>query len=326
MRFHLDRPLEGLPNLSCEIWDSHVHLWDAAAFPVFDKLAAVYGVRRYMGIASPEVKRTLEQRGQAVKLAFALYLPIDAFARHDTKRLLSEVEEAQEQGYTMVKMWFGPRFLDFSEVPKPFAISLDAFDPVFTRIEEYELSLDIHVADPDVWYHRNYVDVKRYRTKRQAIDEFATVLERHPGLRAISVHFGSLPEPENLSLLSSLLDAYPNLYIDTASTRWVIRELGREPLLTRSFIMKYQTRILFASDLSVGWNDEDEGYHAKRYWAQRLFWETDVKNVPLPFPDEDSDSQPTVINGLNLPRGVLENLYGRNARRFFQRYPPFSAA
>jgi hypothetical protein len=279
-----------------------------------------------MGIASPEVKGSLERKLKAGRCTFALYLPIDAFARHDTDRLLTAVDEAQAQGYAIVKMWFGPRFLDFSNARKPFAISLPAFDPVFARLEEYGLPVDVHVADPDVWYRRTYLDTERYRTKRQAIEEFNAVLERHPGLRAISVHFGSLPEPENLSLLSSLLDAHPNLYVDTASTRWVIRELGRKPEMARGFIMRYQKRILFASDLSVGLNDEEDSYYAKRYWAQRLFWETEVKKVPLPFPDEDSENGSTVINGLNLPLDVLENLYWKNASNFFTRDQPSEAA
>lgn len=319
LRFHLDKPLEGLRPPACKIWDAHIHIWDAGDFSEFEKWADVYEVQRYTGIAAPDVKRTLEQGGKADKITFAFYLPIDAFAHHDTHRLLSAVEEAREHEYALVKMWFGPRFLDFSRADKPFAISLPAFDQVFSRIEEYELPIDIHVADPDIWYERKYLDVKRYRTKRQAIDEFIAVLERHPRLRTISVHFGSLPEPENLPLLASMLDKYNNLYIDTASTKWMVRELGREPREARKFIVKYQKRILFASDLSVGWGDRTESYYAERYWAQRLFWETDVENVPLPFPDEDGENRATTINGLALPHNVLENLYWRNARNFFSK-------
>jgi hypothetical protein len=317
VRFQQDKPLDGLPLLPCKIWDAHLHIWDANAFSEFEKWADVYGVQRYTGIALPDVKRVLEQRGKADKFSFALYLPIDAFAHLDTQKLLTAVEEAREYNYDMVKMWFGPRFLDFSNTSKPFAISLSQFDPVFSRIEDYDLPIDIHVADPDIWYTRKYQDVKRYRTKKRAINEFITVLNRHPRLRAISVHFGSLPEPENLSLLASMLDNYPNLYVDTASTKWIVRELGREPHSARKFIIKYQKRILFASDISVGWGDKTESYYATRYWAQRLFWETDVKNAVLPFEDRDNEEGSTVINGLDLPSSVLENLYWKNAQYFF---------
>jgi hypothetical protein len=316
MEFNLARAQDGLPAPPCSIWDAHLHIWDADGFPAYERWAGAFGVTRYLGIAAPEVKRLLEQRGKAENIVFALYLPMDAFAHHDARTLLSAVEEARKSNYAMVKMWFGPRFLDFANAQRSFDLSLPEFDGVFSRIEDYALPIDIHVADPDVWYARKYRDAGRYRSKRRAIDEFATVLERHPGLRVISVHFGSLPEPENLPLLSSLLDNHPNLCIDTASTKWMIRELGRAPGEARDFIIKHQRRILFASDLSVG-TDEGADYYATRYWAQRLFWETDVRDVPLPFPDDDSENQATVIRGLNLPRGVLENLYWRNANEFF---------
>ena len=94
-----------------------------------------------------------------------------------------------------------------------------------------------------------------------------------------------MPEPENLPLLAALLDSYANLYVDTASTKWIIIELGRDPGEAREFMIKYQKRILFASDLSLGWDDTAEDYYATRYWAQRLFWETDVRNVKLLCPD-----------------------------------------
>jgi hypothetical protein len=318
MQFDLRNPLAGLKPPPCRIWDAHIHVWDAARFSEYRTWADRYGIEAYTAIASPDVKHALEEAGKDRPICFALYFSKDAFAQHDTAALVDSVEKAKALGYGMVKMWFGPRFLDFANAQKPFAISHPAFDEVFSRIEELGLPVDIHVADPDIWYKRVYTDTARYRTKRQAIYEFISVLNRHPGLRAISVHFGSLPEPENLPLLASMLDRHDGLYIDTASTKWVIRELGRNPDRTRDFIITYQKRILFASDLSVGWDGTGEDYFATRYWAQRLFWETDVRGVELPFHDEDSEEGATRINGLMLPEDVLKKLYWENAAVFFQ--------
>jgi hypothetical protein len=87
VRFQWDKPLDGLHSLPCKIWDAHLHIWDANAFSEFEKWADVYGVQSYTGIAAPDVKHALEQRGKADKFSFALYLPIDAFAHHDTQKL-----------------------------------------------------------------------------------------------------------------------------------------------------------------------------------------------------------------------------------------------
>ncbi len=212
-------------------------------------------------------------------------------------------------------MWFGPRFLDYFKAEKPFAINNPIFDPIFSLIEDYRLRLDIHVADPDIWYANKYTDIKRYRTKNQALEEFRDVLIRHKDLRVISVHFHSLPE--NLKVLEKDLKEFPNLYIDTASTKWMIRELGKNKNETKEFIQKYYKRILFATDISVGWEDRDSNYVSTRYWAQRLFWESNFQNVELPFPDTDNPSPPTCINGLSLSEKILRYIYWKNASKFF---------
>ena len=318
MKFDLNNPLAGLSPLSTDICDSHVHIWDVDEFNELEKWGHLYGIQRFVGIAQPEVKKTLEQNGKDSKIIFAFYLPMDAFSDHNPEKILEAVDEAQNLEYSMVKMWFGPRFLDYFETSNKskFSIAAPEFEPVFSRIEDYNIPIDIHVADPDVWYQTKYLDKELYRTKKEAINEFLTVLEKHTSLRAISVHFGSLPE--SLLQLESIFKKYPNFYIDTASTKWVVRELGKNTRKSREFLINYKKRILFATDLSVGWGDRTEDYIATRYWAQRLFWETDVKEAELPFSDEDNPNPPTFINGLNLPQSVLNRFYWQNAEDFFK--------
>ncbi|MHA1973349.1 MAG: amidohydrolase family protein [Candidatus Hodarchaeales archaeon] len=319
-RFDLENTLSGLNELESNIWDAHVHIWSSHEFSALKECARSFGVTRFMGIAAPEVKKELEKTGETDTIVFACYLPINAFAEHDTQTLLQSLDEAQRLEYPVVKMWFGPRFLDFSGTKKKFSIASESFEPVFTRIEEYDFIVDVHVADPDYWYATKYLDVERYRTKEQAINEFETVLNRHPKMKTISVHFGSLPEPKNLAKLDELLNKYTNLFIDTASTKWIVRELGREPDKSLEFFKSHENRILFATDLSIGWGDNgvSKEYLATRYWTQRLFFETQVRGVELPFKDEDNTTE-TVINGLNLPKNILKKFYWTNAEKLFSR-------
>lgn len=318
MRFDLNDPLSGLPSLTTNIFDSHVHIWDADAFDDLEKWGNQFGVTQFLGIAQPEVKKTLEQNGKDSKIIFAFYLPMKAFAEKKPREIIKAVDEAHNLNYAATKAWFGPRQIDFFNTEKLVSIADPIFEPVFTRIEDYGLPLDIHVADPDIWYSTKYQDSERYRTKTQAIDAFNTVLERHPSLKVISVHFGSLPEIHNLIQLEKIFKKFPNFYVDTASTKWIVRELGKDPQRAREFFIRYQTRILFATDLSCGWEDRSEEYFASRYWTQRLFWETDVRKVELPFADEDNENPPTVINGLNLPQSILKRFYWQNAENFFK--------
>jgi len=316
VKFNLNNPLNYLPPHSLPIFDAHCHIWDAGAFGELEKWANIYGVKKFMGIAQPDVRKTLEEMGKSSTIIFAYYLPMQAFAEHEPEKILEALDEAHILNYSMVKLWFGPRFLDFFKATRPFAISDSIFDPVFTRIEDYGIPMDVHVADPDTWYSTKYLDIKLYRTKSQAINEFTTVLEKHPSIKLINIHFGSLPE--NLNLLGEILGKFPNMYIDTASTKWIVRELGRNPEETRGFIKNHQDRIMFGSDLSCGWGDHKEDYYASRYWSQRLFWETKVNQVELPFSDDDNATS-TVINGVGLPNSVLDRLYWKNAENFFKK-------
>ena len=316
LKFNVNDPLLGLAPLKTQIWDAHVHIWDADAFKDLKKWGAIYGVTHFMGIATPDVRNALEKNGNASQIEFALYLPMDGFAKQEPEKLLSGVDKAHTLDYKMCKMWFGPRFLDYFKAEKSFSISDPIFEPVFSRIEDYKIPIDVHVADPDYWYETIYLDKNIYRTKHQAIQEFLDVLERHSSLKAISVHFGSLPE--DLNKLSTILNRFPNLYIDSASTKWMIRELGKNIEKTIHFFKKFQKRILFATDLSVGWGDRKEDYLPTRLYAQRLFWESNVKQVELPFDDKDNPTPPTFINGLYLPQSILDDFYWNNAERFFK--------
>ncbi len=315
MEFNPSEPIAGLSHLDMKIYDAHVHIWSADAFLPLQEAGEKFGVSRYMGIAAPDVKKTLLKSLNGDKITFAYYLPMDAFAKQEPHRILDAIEEAYTNEYSMVKAWFGPRFLDFFDGEKPFSINHPLFKPIFALIEDYGIPIDIHVADPDIWYKTQYQDVLRYRTKDQAMEEFRDVLRAFPKLKAISVHFNSLPE--HLTQLAKDLDEFPNLYIDTASTKWMLRELGKDTEKSRKFFEKYHKRILFATDLSVGWEERNTHYFASRYWAQRLFWESDHRQVELPFSDSDNPNPPTYINGLNLPEFVLRDFYWENAKSFF---------
>ncbi len=317
MNFDLTNPLTGLIYPEMKIWDSHVHIWSADAFIPLCEMGEKYGVTHFMGIAAPDVKKTLEEAGYGDKITFTYYLPIDAFAAHEPEKVVTAINEAHSKNYSMVKMWFGPRFLDFFNADKPFAMNLPIFAPIFSLIEDYSIPMDIHVADPDYWYLTKYQDSKRYRTKEQALNEFRDILRKFPLIKTISVHFNSLPE--DLIQLEHDLNDFSNLYIDTASTKWMIRELGKNIGETKTFFEKHYKRILFATDLSVGRDNHGEEYLATRYWSQRLFWETDYQRVLLPFPDNDNPNGPTYINGLNLSKRILDHFYWKNAEAFFQK-------
>ncbi|MFW9976184.1 MAG: amidohydrolase family protein, partial [Candidatus Thorarchaeota archaeon] len=202
------------------------------------------------------------------------------------------------------------------EVASDFRIDSPKLEPIFQALEDNELPLLVHVADPDTYFQLHYQDVSKYGAKEENLSQLEAVLERHPRLLFQIPHFGAQPEIHRLVNLAKWLDRFQNIILDTASSRWMARELSKDVTKARAFLLKYANRILFGTDLST--NRGTMEYFGSRYQAQRLLWETRVRGVPLPFEDEDTkDTGGTFINGLDLPLTVLRKLYWENAVRIY---------
>ncbi|MFX0125114.1 MAG: amidohydrolase family protein [Candidatus Hodarchaeota archaeon] len=208
-------------------------------------------------------------------------------------------------------------FQFFTRKKEPFRINDHRLDSVYSHMEDYNMTVLVHVADPDISYMKKYRNIKKYGLKEDRMNDFSNLLGNFPKITIISAHLGCLPE--NLNRLSELLDNHPQLFVDTASTRWMIRELGKDVKRSKEWFEKYQDRVLFGTDLgNFEFNlrfffskHHRKYFWGSRYWSQRLFWETSHQ-APLPFKDKDNPDG-TNINGLNLSKSALEKIYIKNA-------------
>jgi predicted TIM-barrel fold metal-dependent hydrolase len=122
-----------------------------------------------------------------------------------------------------------------------------------------------------------------------------------------------------------MLDKYKNLYIDLAAR---VPEIGRvdanhDSKRLRAFFEKYQDRILWGTDTGVS-NDprgmmfgSNGRYPPTEADELRFFdgcyrWlETDQKNIPTPTPIQGRWN----VDGIGLPRAILEKVYWKNAAK-----------
>ncbi len=309
--FNEQQPLQHLSVVSdLKIFDVHVHVWDVKRLPVYVATAQEFGVKKALAITmEPRLKNEIEAQFPGF-FEHAYYFSSRAFAHKKIEKLLRDFEEAQKNEYFVFKMWFGPRFLDFAQAEGSFRINDPLFTPLFSLLEENSYPVLIHIADPDIWFEKKYLNTKRYGTKLQHLEDFFSLLDRHPDLTVIGCHFGGYPE--NLAYIGEKFEQYSNYYVDTASTRWMIRELGSQRDMAQKFILQYKDRIIFGCDLSIS-AEVTKRYFATRYWAQRIFWETEL-TAKLPFKDEDFNGK-LIFKGLKLPQRVLTSLYWKNIER-----------
>lgn len=187
----------------------------------------------------------------------------------------------------------------------PYFIDDPRFDPLWDEAGLLGLPVFVHIAEPAAFYEKPDAHNDLRRSANWSLFEkgtpgfaemllkFERVLDRHPHTRFVAVHAFNLAN--NLAAVGRLLDRHPNVDVDFAARMW---ELGRQPASARRFFLKYQTRILFGTDMDP---------ELPMYLAHVRQLETD---------DEwfwSSDSEWWRSYGMALPAAVLDRVYRKNA-------------
>ena len=191
----------------------------------------------------------------------------------------------------------------------------DRLRPVWEGAAKYDLPVLIHIGDPVAFFdkvidHTNErydelaehpdwsygeSDCPRFQ---ELLDCQENMLRKNPDTRFIIAHVGS--HAENLKNVARMLDTYPNMYTDTAER---IAELGRQPYSSRDFIIKYQDRVLYGTDLVP---------NAANISGNYRFYETKDEYFPYNSLDEHNQGRWNIY-GIYLPDEVLRKVYYENA-------------
>ncbi len=307
------------------IYDVHLHLQSLPAARTFFEVADAFGVRKVWTMSPLEVVDDLAAAfGDRIRfIAVPNYT-----ARHEpgtfTTDWLKRIEGFAAKGAKVCKFWAAPRGRDFDP-----ALKLDADH----RFEQMRLARSLgmmfmtHVADPDTWFATKYSDSKQYGTKEEHYDALRRMLDAFGDVPWLAAHMGG--SPEDLDRMQTLLDTYPLLHLDTAATKWMVRELSKHPDAFADFVRRNPGRVLFGSDIVAS----DENMHdnsgneaggfelyASRYWTLRTLMETDYVG-PSPIVDPDlsmvDPSQPATstatLRGAKLDQPMLAMLYHQAA-------------
>ena len=338
-RLGLDFAAEALrlPSLGFGIVDIHAHINGLEASALWEPIAHAYGVERTMSMSRLEDIPALRERfGSRLEfIAVPDWHSTDRREAHGAG-YLGRLEGYRELGTRVAKFWNAPRVIEFGrDAGDPDLLALDG--PV--RREQIRLAEELgmicmtHVADPDTWFATKYSDHSIYGRKREHHMRLRRVLDAST-VPWIAAHMGG--SPEDLAFLDTMLDAHPNLYLDTSATKWMVRELGRHSRdEIVGFLEKWRGRIMFGTDtvttdehlrdgakssemaLKATSRESAFDLYASRYWALRMMWEADGETVsPISDPDlamvDPSRFGPLdspVLRGLRLPPDLLRVLY-----------------
>jgi hypothetical protein len=165
--------------------------------------------------------------------------------------------------------------------------------------------LGFHIADPP---EGSYLKPGR----EECIADAIQVIESCPNTTFIMAHgFWLMNNDKDLDQLGGFFDRFPNLFVDlSAVDQWWDRP-DPSPAKLREFVLKYQDRLLFATDGSPGYNTK------KNYENSYHVYESDDENIKDGFFPGEKDK--TTIQGLNLPLETLNRIYWWNAARTIPR-------
>jgi predicted TIM-barrel fold metal-dependent hydrolase len=206
----------------------------------------------------------------------------------------------------------------------------DHFNPVVKYIIQQNKVILGHLGEPkNCWLPLQNMTVKNdqeyfkehpefhmylhpeYPSYDAQIEARDNLLQKNPKLQFIGAHLGSLEW--SIDELSKHLENYPNMAVDVADRICHFQyQSKRNRDLVRDFFIKYQDRIIYATDFIV---DSSIDTNVKDIWKQT--WINDWKYFATNefMTDEKVDG---IFQGLQLPKKVINKLYFNNAIKWYK--------
>lgn len=190
--------------------------------------------------------------------------------------------------------------------------------PIWEEAASLNIPVLIHQADPSGFFeavtpeNEHYNTLKKYPSwgfndaafprKEDLLKRRDKIIMQHPDTVFILPHVANYAE--NISYVTDLLHACPNVYIDFSAR---LDELGRQPYSSRKFFIEHQDRIIFGTDMPANIESSLEMY--RTYFR---FLETFDEAFYAPDYDGTFDRARWPICGIGLPDEVLEKIYYKN--------------
>lgn len=198
-----------------------------------------------------------------------------------------------------------------------------AFQPIYRDIAAHNRTLIAHLAEPDsCWkapdpagpdysYYKEHPGEYAYAhpewpSKQSILAARDHLLAENPKLRVVGAHLGSMET--DVDDIARRFDRYPNFAVDMAARIPYFMLQPRDKV--RAFLLKYQDRVLYATDLVVS-------SQAKTEDLLKEFRSTYARDWKYFSTDESIEYMGHTYQGLALPRPVMRKLFHGNAVQWF---------
>jgi hypothetical protein len=248
-----------------------------------------------------------------------------------SKKVISHLENDIAGGAVSVKIWKNIGMTERDRSGKFIMVDDPALDPVINFIISKHLPVTGHLGEPrNCWLPLNEMTVSgdssyfaenpkyhmflhpEYPTYDDQINARDHLLEKHPDLKFVGCHLGSLEW--NVDELAKRLDKFPNMAVDMAARICHLQyQSMKDRKKIRDFCIRYQDRLLYGTDLSdMGAGTiQDISNQMHETWIEDWkYFTTDDKMTCRSFKGE--------FEGLQLPKEVVRKIYSENAIKWYK--------
>ena len=243
---------------------------------------------------------------------------------------IESLKAARNKGSVGVKVWKNIGMVLKNDRDQFIQIDDPLFDDVFDFLEQNQIPVCGHIGEPrNCWLpleqmtvnnDRNYYERHpeyhmhlhpEYPSHDQLIDARDQLLDKHPDLKFIGTHLGSMEW--DVDEIAERLDKYPNMAVDlTARISYLQHQSLTDWGKVRNFVIQYQDRIMYGTDLHV--TQEQDPLQVKNNAHQT--WSRDWQYLVT----QDSMENNLVngkFKGLGLPQAVVDKIYFSNANEWY---------
>ena len=318
--------------------DAHVHLHNAD--PAFVDAARRLGFQVLtINVDYPDFPPLDEQQRVAVALrqarpaaaAWAVSFSSDTSDRPGWLDATKQrIDAGLRAGAVGVKVWknIGMSLRD----PKGRLVMIDdaRFQPLFSWFEERGIPMLGHQGEPhncwlpldqmtvlndrDYFAHHPQYHMALHPEMPSWEDQMAArdrMVAAHPKLKFIGMHMASLER--NVDELAAFLDRFPLAKVDLAARIGQLQyQSQRDREKVRRFMIQYQDRLMYGTDVSQPPQQSGAELLKEVEPVWRMHWR--YFNTEETFKVSDLE-QP--VQGLGLPKAVVDKLYHLNASRSF---------
>ncbi|MBL7872298.1 MAG: amidohydrolase family protein [Cyclobacteriaceae bacterium] len=244
---------------------------------------------------------------------------------------IAHLKSSFAKGALGIKIWknIGMVYKDSSD--RFIMIDNPRFDPIIQYIIQQNKTVMGHLGEPkNCWlpieqmtvnndknYFKNnpeyhmflHPEYPSYEEQINARDNF---LARHPDLRFVGAHLGSLEY--NVDSLAKRLDKFPNMAADMAARISHLQyQSKKDREKVRNFMIKYYDRLIYGSDTGI--ETDSNSSEIKKQLHDRWIndWKYFATDEIMMAEEVDGEFQ-----GLKLPKRVIEHIYHNNAVKWFR--------